>query len=392
MQFMQRILEKYFVKQYKLPTIDLLIDGTNKKLSVSAQHKRTAKKLESTFSKYGIHGRIMNLKPGPLVTLYEFLPNHGMRMNDILATIPDMIHEMGTENIHIGHIPNTMYVGVEIVNRNRQMIWSRPLIQNPEFTHSEYHIPLALGVTQNNEKIYCDLQKISHLLIAGRCGSGKTLFIQSIITSILYHFTPDRCKLMIINSKGNDFTLWNGIPHLIRPIIATDKSESINALKWLVAQMTERINKLRKSGVKTIDEYNKLVAKSDVIPYIVIMIDEFADLMPDAEQYLVQLVRNSRLVGIHLIISTKHMNKSVLTDEIKAYFQTRIAFKTKTTTESCMILDENGAESLLPYGDMLFSDCGRIPVRVHSLYISDSELVAIANFIRSQKYCEYKYI
>lgn len=409
--------------QYELPDPMYLELSTMGKTTVTPELKRNAVALEAHFEEFGVYGKVKGIKPGPIVTLYEFEPDSGVRIAKVTDTVKDMTRAMATENIRIAHIPRTNYIGVEMVNLNRQILRFRSLITNPTFTESKYKLPLALGVDIGGNPMYFDLAKMPHLMIAGRTGSGKSVFVQSIIMSILYHFTPDKCKLMMVDPKGVDFTLWDGIPHMVTPVL-TDANESVNALKWSVREMEERYKKLKDLGVQNIEGYNEAVAKlrdsgqtltkqvavgtdpetgglefeeqeidlSDM-PYLVIIIDEVADLMSvarkDVEACVQRLAQKARAAGIHLVLATQRPDTTVITGVIKANFPTRISFQARSNIDSMTTLGEKGAEQLLAFGDMLFSEAGRVPVRIHGAFIENTEINKVADFLRAQGEPEY---
>ena len=231
--------------EYELPDPELLEKSLFGKNVVTNEFKQTAVLLQDHFEEFGIYGKVVGIKPGPIVTQYEFEPEPGTRIAKITDTARDMTRAMATEKIRITPISGTQYIGVEMVNMDRKTVRYQTLMSNPVFVNSKYAIPLALGVNISGESMYYDLAKMPHMLIAGRTGSGKSVFVQSIITSIVYHFTPDKCKLMIVDPKGVDFAPWDNVPHLITPVL-TDPNESVNALKWSVRDMEERYVKLKK--------------------------------------------------------------------------------------------------------------------------------------------------
>lgn len=410
--------------EYQLPPPELLEASNFGKNVVTPELKQNAKAMEVHFAEYGVRGRVTGIRPGPIVTLYEFLPDSGTRMNDVAGTVKDMTRAMATENIRIAHIPGTQYIGVEMVNLNRQTVRYRSLVANSIFVNSKYKIPLALGVDIGGNPMYYDLAKMPHMLIAGRTGSGKSVFVQSIITSIVYHFTPDKCKLMIIDPKGVDFGFWDDIPHLITPIVKLDPAAAVNALKWAVREMEERYKQLQLLNARNIESYNEAVAAkrnagekltrqvavgtdeetgellfetqeidlSDM-PYIVIIIDEVADLMSlarkEVEACVQRIAQKARAAGIHLVMATQRPDATTITGVIKANFPTRISFQARSAIDSRTTLGEGGAENLLAMGDMLFSEAGRVPVRIHGAFISDDEMNSIGDFLRAQGTPEY---
>ena len=247
--------------QYELPYPEFLEQSNFGKNVVTPELKHQASLLETHFAEYGVNGRVTGIRPGPIVTLYEFKPESGTRMVDVNKTVSDMTRAMATERIRIAHIPRTDLVGVEMVNLNRQVVRFRDLVENDAFVNSKYKIPLALGVDIGGNPMYFDLAKMPHMLVAGRTGTGKSVFVQSIITSIVYHFTPDKCKLMIIDPKGVDFGFWDDIPHLITPIVKLDPVPAVNALKWAVREMDDRYKQLQLLNAQNIEQYNDAVAK-----------------------------------------------------------------------------------------------------------------------------------
>ena len=414
---------KLSANNYELPSPEFLEKSVFAKSSVTPELKRNAVALESHFEEYGVYGKVAGIKPGPKVTLYEFEPESGMRISKITETVKDMTRAMATENIRIAHIPRTNYIGVEMVNLRHQTVRFQSLITNDNFVNSKYHIPLALGVDIGGTPMYFDLAKMPHALIAGRTGSGKSVFMQSIIMSIVYHFTPDKCKMIIIDPKGVDFTLWQDIPHLITPVV-TDATQAVNSLKWAVREMENRYKKLKDVGVQNLEGYNEAVQKLrakgekltkqvavgtdpetrelefetreidlDDMPYLVIIIDEVADLMSvarkEVEACVQRLAQKARAAGMHIVAATQRPDTTVITGVIKANFPTRISFQARSAIDSGTTLGEKGAEQLLPFGDMLFSEAGRVPVRIHGAWIENSEINKVADFLRAEGQPEY---
>ena len=410
--------------QYELPDPEFLEKSNFGKNVVTPELKRQASLLETHFAEYGVNGHVTGIRPGPIVTLYEFRPESGTRMVDVNKTVSDMTRAMATERIRIAHIPRTDLVGVEMVNLNRQVVRFRDLVASDSFVNSKYKIPLALGVDIGGNPMYFDLAKMPHMLVAGRTGTGKSVFVQSIITSIVYHFTPDKCKLMIIDPKGVDFGFWDDIPHLITPIVKLDPVPAVNALKWAVREMDDRYKQLQLLNAQNIEQYNDAVAKkresgekltrqvavgtdpetgeleyetqevdlSDM-SYIVIIIDEVADLMgvarKEVEACVQRIAQKARAAGIHLVMATQRPDATIITGVIKANFPTRISFQARSMIDSMTSLGEKGAENLLDKGDMLFSEAGRVPVRIHAALIDNDELQRIGDFLRAQGEPEY---
>ena len=410
--------------EYELPDPEFLEKSNFGKSVVTPELKQNARAMEVHFAEYGVNGHVTGIRPGPIVTLYEFMPDSGTRMVDVSKTVKDMTRAMATENIRIAHIPSTQLIGVEMVNLNRQTVRFQGLVANDAFVNSKYKIPLALGVDIGGNPMYFDLAKMPHVLIAGRTGSGKSVFVQSIIMSVLYHFTPDKCKLMIIDPKGVDFGFWDDIPHLITPIIKLDPNAAVNALKWSVQEMEIRYKRLLDFGVQNIEAYNQAVAdkraRGEVVtkqvavgtdpetgelefetqtvdlsdmPYMVIVIDEVADLMgvarKEVEACVQRLAQKARAAGIHLVMATQRPDATTITGVIKANFPTRISFQARSNIDSMTTLGEKGAENLLACGDMLFSEAGRVPVRIHGAFIEPAEMTRVADFLRAQGAPEY---
>lgn len=410
--------------EYELPDPAFLERSNFGKNVVTPELKRNAAAMEVHFAEYGVKGKVVGIRPGPIVTLYEFMPESGVRMADVSKTVKDMTRAMATENIRIAHIPSTQLIGVEMVNITRQTVRFRSLVDNETFINSKYKIPLALGVDIGGNPMYYDLAKMPHMLIAGRTGSGKSVFVQSIIMSIVYHFTPDKCKLIIIDPKGVDFGFWDDVPHLITPIVKLDAAAAVNALKWAVREMEERYKQLQILNARNIESYNEMAAQkrengekvtrqvavgtdeetgellfetqevdlSDM-PYIVIIIDEVADLMSlarkEVEACVQRIAQKARAAGIHLVMATQRPDATTITGVIKANFPTRVSFQARSVIDSMTTLGEKGAEQLLSCGDMLFSEAGRVPVRIHGAFISDEEMNKVGDFLRAEGEPEY---
>jgi S-DNA-T family DNA segregation ATPase FtsK/SpoIIIE len=347
-----------------------------------------------------------------------------MRISKISDTVKDMTRAMATASIRIAPLPCSNYIGVAVANVNPHVVRYRDLVENDIFVNSKYKIPLGLGVNIGGEPMYFDLAKMPHMLVAGRTGSGKSVFVQSIITSIVYHFTPDKCKLLIIDPKGVDFGFWDDIPHLITPIVKLDPVPAVNALKWAVREMEERYKQLQIVNARNIESYNEIMAakrangekltqqvavgtdeetgelifeEQDVdmsdMSYIVIIIDEVADLMSlarkEVEACVQRIAQKARAAGIHLVMATQRPDATTITGVIKANFPTRVSFQARSAIDSITTLGEKGAENLLSCGDMLFSEAGRVPVRIHGAFIADEELARIGDFLRAQGEPEY---
>ena len=420
----KRATTKVFAGEYELPDPMFLEVSDFGKNVVTPELKRRATMLETHFAEYDVYGKVENIKPGPIVTLYEFLPDAGMRIAKISDTVKDMTRAMATASIRIAPLPCSNYIGVEVANVNPHTVRFRDLVENDMFVNSKYKIPLGLGVSIGGEPMYFDLAKMPHMLVAGRTGSGKSVFVQSIITSIVYHFTPDKCKLIIIDPKGVDFGFWDDIPHLITPIVKLDPVPAVNALKWAVREMDDRYKQLQLLNAQNIEQYNANAAKkreagetltrqvavgtdpetgellfetqeidlSDM-PYIVIIIDEVADLMSvarkEVEACVQRIAQKARAAGIHLVMATQRPDATTITGVIKANFPTRLSFQASSRIDSMTTLGTTGAEQLLGRGDMLFSEGGKSPVRIHAALIDNDEMQRIGDFLRAQGEPEY---
>ena len=410
--------------EYELPDPAFLKLSDFGKNVVTREMRENAERMEECFGTYHINGQVTGIRPGPIVTLYEFLPVDGTRIIDVTKTAADMTRAMAVEKIRIAHIPSTQLIGVEMANLRRETVRFRGLVEDERFVESKYKIPLALGVDIGGNPMYFDLAKMPHMLIAGRTGSGKSVFVQSIITSIVYHFTPDKCKMIIIDPKGSDFGFWDDVPHLITPIVKNNPAAAVNALKWAVREMDDRYQRLQVVNARNIETYNETMAEKrergetltrqvavgtdeetgellfetqevDMadMPYIVVIIDEVADLMSlarkEVEGCVQRIAQKARAAGIHLIMATQRPDTTVITGTIKSNFPTRVSFQARSVQDSLTSLGEKGAEQLLACGDMLFSDAGRVPVRIHGAFIEDQELKRVGDFLRSQGEPEY---
>ena len=414
----KRAVAKRDPDEYELPPPELLEKSVFNKSVITPEMKQNAILLQDHFETFKIYGKVVGIKPGPVITQYEFLPEPGTRVDQVTTTAKDMTLAMAAEKIRISPITGTSYIGIEMENLGRKPIRYQSLMANELFVESKFAIPLALGVSIGGDPLYYDLAKMPHMLIAGRTGSGKSVFVQSLITSFVYHFTPDKGKLMIIDPKAVDFAVWEDIPHLITPIV-TDANDAVNALKWAVRDMEERYKQLKKMAVRNIGEYNEKVRalreKGEVLteqvavgtdeetgellfetkemdlsdmPYLAVIIDEVADLMTvarkDVEMCVQRLAAKARAAGIHLVMATQRPSADVITGVIKSNFPTRISFQARSAIDSRTTLGEPGAEQLLSCGDMLFSEAGRPVVRIHAALIKDDELKRIADFWRAQ--------
>lgn len=314
-----------------------------------------------------LKGRLLDIQEGPQVNNFIYKPDDKFSLTKA-TKLAEKVGACVRPNY------NNQTVVFEIPKEVRQTILLNKLLQSKEFQTSKATLPVVLGTDTFNNIMIGDLHKFPHLLIGGRTGSGKSVLLQSIITSLVQRFTPDECKLLLIDTKGVDFCCWNDVPHLITPVVNFDADASVKALKWVVSEIDRRLKEHPSN-----------------MPYIIVVIDEIADLMyayrKETEDCIQKIAQKARAVGIHLIMATQCPD--VLTGIIKANFPTRVSFQTRTSQDSNIILDEKGAEHLLPFGDMLFSDSGRVPVRIHTAYISDEELAKLTDKLRKQGNPQY---
>lgn len=387
-------------KNYKLPPLDLLSSGVEEEIKISHEEiVETAKKLKEALLEYKIKGEIREVHPGPVVTLYEFRPESGTKLSNISSRKDEIAMRLEVEKVRIvAPIPGKNAVGIEVPNPKRQVVRLGELLRNKEFTNPKYILPLALGKDITGEPYYTDLAKMPHLLIAGTTGSGKSVAINSMILSLLYRFTPNQLKLILVDPKVIELGIYEGIPHLMTPVV-TDMKKADAALKWAVEEMERRYDLFAQFGVRNILGYNKKVEKelmgeAKIEPYLVIIIDELADLMMvaarDVEISIARLAQKARAAGIHLILATQRPSTDVLSGTIRNNLPARISFRLSSATDSRVVLDRSGAETLLGSGDMLIRPPGTVDLfRVHGAYISDEEVHNVVEFWKSQGTPQY---
>lgn len=382
--------------KYVYPPIDLLKVGTGKKsANTERQLRETANKLQQTLKTFGVNVTVTNISCGPAVTRYEIQPEMGVKVSKIVGLADDIKLNLAAADIRIeAPIPGKAAVGIEVPNKENVMVAFRDLIDSKEFKESKSKISFAVGKDISGKTKVADIAKMPHLLIAGATGSGKSVCINTIIMSILYKADPNEVKLLMIDPKVVELSVYNGIPHLMIPVV-TDPKKAAGALNWAVAEMTERYEKFAEANVREINGYNAKVDSIEVpedqerpqkMPQIVIIVDELADLMMvasnDVEQAICRLAQLARAAGIHLVIATQRPSVNVITGLIKANMPSRIAFAVTSGVDSRTILDMNGAEKLLGKGDMLFDPQGSPkPVRVQGAFVSDEEVSAVVEFI-----------
>ncbi len=387
-----RINESEPDAEYMLPDTGLLKQGNPRKNSSAREQKETAEKLKNTLASFGVNVTITDVSQGPTVTRYEMLPEAGVKVSRILGLTDDIKLALAAENIRIeAPIPGKSAVGIEVPNKDVQPVMLRELLESEEFVRSPSRVAFAVGKDIGGKTVVFDIAKMPHVLIAGATGSGKSVCINTIIMSILYKAKPEEVKLIMIDPKVVELSIYNGIPHLMMPVV-TDPQKAAGALQWGVAEMDKRYNSFAEHRVRKIEEYNQKAEREGLtkMPLLVIIVDELADLMMtakgDVENAIVRLAQKARAAGIHLIIATQRPSVDVITGLIKANMPSRVAFAVTSGTDSRTILDMVGAEKLLGKGDMLFYPMGYSkPARVQGAFVSDEEVSDVATFIRSQK-------
>ena len=377
--------------EFKLPLINFLNETKGNKNSeiLTDNHKELSKFLENTLLDFGIMGKIKKVSPGPVVTLYEFEPAAGIKTSKIVNLTDDIARSTSSISTRIAPVPGKNTIGIEIPNKEIDPVNYRQIIESSEFANPKVNIPITLGKTIAGYPIVGDLVSMPHLLIAGTTGSGKSVCINTLILSILYKHTPETCKLILIDPKMLELSVYQGIPHLLSPVI-TEPKKATSALKWTVNEMETRYRKMTEEGVRNISSFNDKAKKEGkkVMPYIIVVVDEMADLMmvsgKQVENYIQRLAQMARAAGIHIIMATQRPSVDVITGTIKANFPTRISFQVTSKIDSRTILGEQGAEQLLGKGDMLFMSSASRMVRIHGPFVSDSEIEKVSTFLRSQ--------
>jgi S-DNA-T family DNA segregation ATPase FtsK/SpoIIIE len=417
-------LEERFA-DYEFPPLNLLTnpaDVTRHHLSDDALEEN-ARMLESVLDDYGVKGEIVAVRPGPVVTLYELEPAPGLKASRVIGLADDIARSMSALSARVSTVPGRSVIGIELPNANREKVVLREILSARDFGDSQMRLPLALGKDISGEPVVANLAKMPHLLIAGTTGSGKSVAINTMILSLLYKLSPEECRLIMIDPKMLELSVYDGIPHLLSPVV-TDPKKAVVALKWVVSEMEERYRKMSKMGVRNIEGYNGRVrdalAKGEtfnrtiqtgfdddtgdpifetdefvpsVLPYIVVVVDEMADLMmvagKEIEACIQRLAQMARASGIHLIMATQRPSVDVITGTIKANFPTRISFQVTSKIDSRTILGEMGAEQLLGMGDMLYMAGGGRITRIHGPFCSDEEVEEVVSFLKSYGPPEY---
>ena len=380
------------VGPYKLPSVNLLDAMEKKEVKVDKESiQANASILEKKLKDYGIDGKVVEVRPGPVITMYEFQPAAGIKVSRISNLADDLAMALSAVSIRIiAPIPGKDVVGIEIPNKIRQTVYFREIIESDQFASSNSFLSLALGKTIAGEPFVADLTKMPHLLVAGSTGSGKSVSLNSMICSMLCKATPINIRFLMIDLKMLELSFYDGIPHLLLPVVTNAKNAK-TSLRWLIDEMERRYKMMAEKGVRNIEKYNQKMVKANMeaIPYIVVVIDELADLMmvstKEVEEYIARLAQMARASGIHLILATQRPSVDVLTGIIKANFPARISCQVSSKVDSRTILDTNGAESLLGYGDMLFLSpgYGRLQ-RLHGPFVSEGEIKRIVEFLKQQ--------
>ena len=377
--------------KYKLPAINYLKENSsNLATSDLNKNRPNAEFMEKILLDFGIDGKIKAINNGPVVSLYEFEPAPGVKVSKIINLSEDLARNTSSTSSRVSVIPGKNTVGIEIPNETRESVFLREIIAYEKFQKKDVKLPIALGKSISGMPIVGDLTSMPHLLIAGTTGSGKSVCINTIIVSLLYKLGPDLCKFILIDPKMLELSTYEGIPHLLTPVI-TDAKKATSALAWTVKEMNSRYKLMSKVGVRNIDGYN---AKHKLkMPYIVVVVDEMSDLMlvagKEIENYIQKLSQMARAAGIHIIMATQRPSVDVITGTIKANFPTRISFQVSSKIDSRTILGEQGAEQLLGKGDMLFMSSANRIIRIHGPFVSENEIEKIVNSIRAQGEPDY---
>ncbi len=411
--------------EWIMPSITMLAEpkkSVGAKVSQDAL-EQNARLLEGVLDDFGVKGEIVNVRPGPVVALYELEPAPGIKSSRVIGLADDIARSMSAVSARVAVVQGRNAIGIELPNQRRDTVYLRELLASEDFGKSNHRLPIALGKTIGGEPVIVDLTRMPHLLVAGTTGSGKSVAINTMILSLLYRMKPERCRLIMVDPKMLELSAYDGIPHLLTPVV-TDPKKAVIALKWAVREMEDRYKKMSKVGVRNIDGFNARVAEAlakdealtrtvqtgfdretgeaiyeseeiplDELPYIVVVVDEMADLMmvagKDIEGAIQRLAQMARAAGIHLIMATQRPSVDVITGTIKANFPTRISFQVTSKIDSRTILGEQGAEQLLGQGDMLYMAGGGRISRVHGPFVSDNEVEKVVAHIKKQGAPEY---
>ncbi|MFL5175865.1 MAG: DNA translocase FtsK [Microvirga sp.] len=407
-------------ERYQLPPLQMLSEPKKSPVSTVSEDalEQNATLLESTLEDFGVRGEIINVRPGPVVTLYELEPAPGTKSSRVISLADDIARSMSAVSARVAVVQGRNAIGIELPNLKRETVYLRELLASQDFESTKHKLALCLGKTIGGEPVIADLARMPHLLVAGTTGSGKSVAINTMILSLIYRLKPEECRLIMVDPKMLELSVYDGIPHLLSPVV-TDPKKAIIALKWAVREMEERYKKMSKLGVRNIDGFNQRVAeakaKNEVIartvqtgfdrdtgeavyedeimdleplPFIVVIVDEMADLMmvagKDIEGAIQRLAQMARAAGIHVILATQRPSVDVITGTIKANFPTRISFQVTSKIDSRTILGEMGAEQLLGQGDMLYMAGGGRITRVHGPFVSDTEVEKVVAHLKRQ--------
>ncbi len=419
------MFDRFAKGKYQMPPLLMLAEAKKPvggKVSEDAL-QQNARLLEGVLEDFGVNGEIINVRPGPVVTLYELEPAPGIKSARVISLADDIARSMSAVSARVAVVSGRNAIGIELPNQRREIVYLRELLASQDFEKTKHSLAIALGKTIGGEPIIVDLARMPHLLVAGTTGSGKSVAINTMVLSLLYRLRPDQCRLIMVDPKMLELSVYDGIPHLLTPVV-TDPKKAVVALKWAVREMEDRYKKMSKLGVRNIDGFNARVAEAaakgdviirtvqtgfdrqtgeavyeqeamdlDVLPYIVVIVDEMADLMmvagKDIEAAIQRLAQMARAAGIHLIMATQRPSVDVITGTIKANFPTRISFQVTSKIDSRTILNEQGAEQLLGQGDMLYMAGGGRIIRVHGPFVSDSEVEKVVAHLKSQGKPEY---
>ncbi len=410
---------------YALPSLNLLTaPRANERTTLSAELIReNATALEGVLADFGVRGEIINARPGPVVTLYELEPAPGIKSSRVISLADDIARSMSALSARVAVVSGRNAIGIELPNPTREKVYLRELLGSRDYSETAARLPLCLGKAIGGEAVLVDLSRMPHLLIAGTTGSGKSVAINTMILSLVYRLHPDQCRLIMVDPKMLELSVYDGIPHLLTPVV-TDPKKAVVALKWAVREMEERYKKMSKLGVRNIDGYNARVAEANArgeklnrtvhtgynretgeaiyekeeldlepLPYIVVIVDEMADLMmvagKDIEGAVQRLAQMARAAGLHVILATQRPSVDVITGTIKANFPTRISFQVTSKIDSRTILGEQGAEQLLGQGDMLYMAGGGRISRVHGPFVSDEEVEKVVRHLKAQGVPQY---
>ncbi len=377
--------------KFKLPSLDFLKSPTKTERNRShTEEKVDESTLEKILLDFGVEGKIKKVSRGPVVTLNEFEPAAGIKVSKIINLSEDIARNTSSESARIATIPGSNTIGIELPNSYRENVYLREIISSSNFVKKDNKLPIALGKSISGIPIVGDLNSMPHLLIAGTTGSGKSVCINTIILSLLYKHSPDKCKFILIDPKMLELSTYEGIPHLLCPVI-TEAKRAASVLGWVVKEMESRYRLMTRVGVRNIEGYN---SKHKLpMPYIVVVVDEMSDLMlvagKEIEGYIQKLSQMARAAGIHIIMATQRPSVDVITGTIKANFPTRISFQVTSKIDSRTILGEQGAEQLLGKGDMLYMSSANKTVRIHAPFVSENEIEKINNYLRSQAEPDY---